>query len=197
MIRCKFICLAAAGSLMLAGCGAQTEMAEGSGTSICYPADNNSMEDIIKQSSLAVWGTITAQSYLEILPVGSNEPCDFIDYSFEISEVFRGNSENNTITIRVPQAESSLKLNKKYFIFLYQPHMGGSYNTEGDYYYITACYDEKLQEDIAEYPVNEYYAYEHAVETAKNNVKNGVMTPEYLNEFMQEIQTYAQIIAIE
>lgn len=105
--------------------------------------------EIITRSSLVAIGCISEVSDpFQIKPVGGGDPSAFTDYSFQISEILRGESASDTVVVRIQggttdrlttvvEEAPELEVGQEYLLFLYQPGRGGAYNTEGDYYYIT------------------------------------------------------------
>lgn len=105
--------------------------------------------EIITRSSLVAIGSISEVSDpFQIKPVGGGDPSVFTDYSLQISDVLRGEPDSDMVSVRVQggttdnlttivEEAPELEVGQEYLLFLYQPGRGGSYNTEGDYYYIT------------------------------------------------------------
>ncbi len=108
-------------------------------------------EEMAVASDLIVKGKITDKKQLQIKPVDEESPIvEATDYTVETSEVLRGEAKGKTVTIRVIGNNAdgieyssdiipALSPGQEYLFLLYQPGMGGSYNTKGDYYYIMNC----------------------------------------------------------
>ncbi len=151
------LCLIAAFSFMLYMNGendvvAQEETMEE--TTIAYvdtliPA--LTIEEMTADADLIVRGRITAKNEFQIQPAVEEGPVvEATDYTVETSEVLRGEAKGETVTVRVignnadgieyiSDIMPSLFPGQEYLFLLYQPGMGGGYNTEGDYYYIMNC----------------------------------------------------------
>lgn len=76
---------------------------------------------------------------------------NYTEYYFQILDTCRGvapNNEDQIAAVRIPGGEANgvnmiweeaatLEVDETYLLFLYKPQMGGSFNTEGDYYYLS------------------------------------------------------------
>lgn len=106
-------------------------------------------QEMITRSSLVAIGSVSEISdAFQIKPVNGGDPSVFTDYTVEVSDILRGELDSDTVSVRIQGgtangmttiAEEAPELEKgqTYLLYLYQPGRGGSYNTEGDYYYIT------------------------------------------------------------
>ncbi|MDO4175104.1 MAG: hypothetical protein Q4D42_10105, partial [Eubacteriales bacterium] len=151
----------------LTGCSSNTTASNGSSPLGSAPDDASSetiaqnisgclpelsKEDLIAQSTLIATGTVTEVSdAFQIAPVGGGDPSVFTDYFFTVSDVLRGEPDDNVVSVRIQggtangmsstaELEPQLEVGKSYLLFLYQPNMGGSYNTKGDYDSVTGLY---------------------------------------------------------
>jgi len=185
-----------------------------------------SVEDLFRESSLVALGTYTGESdTFHIRAAGGGERI-YTDYTFRLDTAVFGENENPTITVRLrggtigdeteiyeqnPVFESA----QEYLLFLYQPGRGGSYNTEGDYYYVvTMCQGAfEKQEDgsfvsgmgavLREYeltapmglePSDPISARETYLENLKGTYESGVITKEAYERKTAEINEYATIV---
>lgn len=107
-----------------------------------------SREEMTEASDLIVKGRIIDKKDLQIKPAfDGGRVLEATDYYVELSDVLRGEAEAETVTVRVigtPADDIEYVSNilpvlfpgQEYLFLLYQPGMGGGYNTEGNYYYI-------------------------------------------------------------
>lgn len=157
--------------MLLAGCGNES-------TASVQNADNGSaaqtttqqitsvwpeltQDDMMEQSTLIVCGTVTDQSQpFQIIPTTGGDPSNFIDYTVTISDVLRGEASRETVTVRVQGGTvdgmttvvddaPELPADTELLLYLYAPGMGGQYNTEGDYYYVTGMWRGVYQLDTS------------------------------------------------
>ena len=189
----------------------------------CYP--DEPMEDVVARSSLAVSGKITACSErFGIKPTFGGDPMPYYDWTFTIEETYRGESETDTITVRTGQdLEAYLSVGDSVLLFLYQPHMGGGYNAEGDYYYIASVvngiytmeytddgialrdstgmavdwesFQEELQAQSALHPVNELRALNDYLFSVQRNAEENQYAPT-MEEALADIEQYAEIVPL-
>lgn len=158
------------GTLLLAGCGSSQTAANSAGSggsqtaATVGSAEQESttqvitgalaamtLEDMIGQSTQIVRGEVTAQSEpFQIKPVTGGDASNFTDYTVSVSEVLRGD-DTKTVTVRVQggtvggmstvaEDAPELPADTELLLFLNSPNMGGTYNTEGDYCYVTGLY---------------------------------------------------------
>ena len=85
---------------------------------------------------------------IQIMPVSGTTLSNFTDFTLTVDEVFRGDiSVGDEVVVRIEGGQTNglnvvveespeLSMNSQMLMFLYQPNMGGAYNTTGDYYYI-------------------------------------------------------------
>lgn len=187
-----------------------------------YPEITN--EELVQHASLIVLGSITKSSDpFGIRPVFGGDPVNYYDWTVIIESTYRGEAASNTITVRTPaDFGERLQAGSSALMFLYQPGMGGGYNTEGDYYYIygrdlglyyltdaqtpcrvynmagtTKTWDSFMDEIAglsAQYPVNEKLEYEAALENLKTNLETGFITQAEYDNYLAELQVYAEIV---
>lgn len=109
------------------------------------------LEELKEDSTLICYGTVIGISDPFKIESVTGETSVFTDYYVQIKEVFKGTtSVLDTVTVRVQGGEvedlilevehsEAIELDSSYLLFLYQPGMGGGYNTEGDYCYVTGA----------------------------------------------------------
>ena len=106
-------------------------------------------DDLLQDAPVIVTANVTDVSdSFEIMPVFGGTTSIFTDYTIEVREVLRGDvAADDTLTVRLEGGQTderalvvdeapALTVGDELLLFLYQPNMGGAYNTEGDYYYI-------------------------------------------------------------
>jgi len=181
---------------------------------------HTSFDDLFEQSSLVITGKVTGISQPFKIKSPSGSTADFIDYYITVSDIFRGNTDDEIIAIRteiIHEPNLSLKENEEYLFFLYQPGMGGAFNTEGDYYYILGLtqgiFDivelsekyisqsgqelthSELLERANIYPVDKEYFRREFIKNQQRNMTSGVFTdPEYFEKLLENIDVYAAIL---
>lgn len=185
------------------------------------------LDELLTESSLVVKGTVTDdRKSFQIRSVNGGVSI-FTDISFQVSEVIRGETENDTITIRVQGGTVGntteihehdpipYDAGQELLVFLYKPGRGGSYNTEGDYYYVLGLtqgvyavseegYVSSTGAQITEKevysmarkssPVDENYFRNEYIENQKRNLENGFITQEEYDTYMENIDVYAKIV---
>lgn len=126
-----------------------------------------SYQDLLNQAPVIVTGSVVDASTIQIVPVGGENPAAFTDYTVEVVNALRGSlNTGEKITVRVQGDQTSnssgvgvedsvqFSLDDEVLLFLYQPKMGGSYNTEDDYYYILGQSQGAYQADGSTYYSN-------------------------------------------
>jgi hypothetical protein len=109
--------------------------------------EEKSVDDLFEQSSLAVVGVVTGTSAGFQIRSPSGSIANFTDYYVSVSDLIRGSTDGEMITVRVQggtaegiteiyEPTATLEEGEEYLLFLYQPGRGGAFNTEGDYYYV-------------------------------------------------------------
>lgn len=186
------------------------------------------LEDLIENSCLVAEGTITDKSDSFRIESVSGATAIFTDYYLSVQTALRG-SADDTITIRVQggtvngeteiyTASPSFEVGDKYVVFLYKPGRGGSYNTEGDYYYVLGLSQGVFSEsetgelisqagetialsDLrmslasrALAPVNEDKFREEYIENQRLNLENGFITQEEYDAAIDGLDVYATIV---
>ena len=111
-----------------------------------------SVTDLIEESNLVARCVFKEASDAFRIESTTGGIKHYTDYYFEVSEAYRGEiPDNGIITVRQEggtvngvtfevETASDFEVDKSYLLFLYQPGMGGGFNTEGDYYYITGSF---------------------------------------------------------
>lgn len=120
-----------------------------------------SYEDLLKKASvITTVRFVEASAPFEIQSV-SGAISSFTDYTMEVIEPIKGDikaDENIVVRLEGGKVENlevvveenpEIMTDSQMLLFLYQPGMGGSYNTKGDYYYVLgmnqgAFYSENL-----------------------------------------------------
>lgn len=189
-----------------------------------------SLDDLFEQSSLAVIGTVTDKEGIQI---SHQEYPDYVqnftDYYVSISEVIRGATDDNDIVLRIEggtaggitqifDPTAKLEIGKEYLFFLYQPGMGGAFNTEGSYYYILGLPQGVFSSDDPEHytsqagetlemaelisranekPVDKDYFRNEFINNQIGNLETGFISAERYNALMNSINGYAKIIFID
>lgn len=110
-------------------------------------------QDLIDDAPVVVTShVIDVSEPFQIIPVSGASPSNFTDVTIEVDEVLRGNvAVGDQLTVRVEggqvddldvvvEESPELNVGDDNLLFLYQPGMGGAYNTEGDYYYVLGLY---------------------------------------------------------
>ncbi|MDO4541911.1 MAG: hypothetical protein Q4C00_03645 [Bacillota bacterium] len=202
--------------------------------STSYP--ERTMEEMIEESSLIIYGKVTAASDpFAIKPTNGGDAANFVDYTVTPQETYRSpGTVPETVTVRIKgglvgnvnmvcENEPELALEDSYLFFLYQPGMGGGYNTEGDYYYVLggengvysgvdtsgssaglsadtgATLDlSSFSEKCATLNSSEPARNDSMAEDFKSNMtqrlENGEITQEEYNSTLTEANTYAEIV---
>lgn len=194
-----------------------------------------SYQDLLNQAPVIVTGSVVDASTIQIVPVGGENPAAFTDYTVEVVNALRGSlNTGEKITVRVQGEQTSnssgvgvedsvqFSLDDEVLLFLYQPKMGGSYNTEGDYYYILGQSQGAYQADGSTYysnvvgeaidvadlqddlfsmsseqkqsaeNINRFY--EEFIANQQKNLENGFITRDEFDQMMKNIQEYATVV---
>lgn len=190
------------------------------------------LEDAVEQSGVILRGTVAARSEaFEVEHIYNGSTRLFTDYTVRADSVLRGDLTSGAfVTVRIPGGETETKkvvnqsvpdfdVGDSLVLFLYQPHMGGEYNTVGDYWYITCGTEgiylaseseqltkadgsktpskEFLQRAAAlseQYPTDAYWQYHYNEKRMNNGLKTGEFTQAEYDEFWQRMNTYAKVI---
>lgn len=179
--------------------------------------------EMIEKAHLIVKGTFEDRSKaFRIESANGQEESNFTDYTLKVQEVYRGDvAKGENVTVRtqggfvgtlqtVADFEPKINVGDTVFIYLYQPNIGGTYETDGDYYYVLNgidglyhCHSEETLTNPATgknlefsnsiktietinktHPVNKNWVYEELQKSLKNNLENGFITQ---NEYDREI----------
>ena len=109
------------------------------------------VEEIAEESNLVAIGTLKEISPGFCIQSVEGGTMNYTEYYFQISDTCRGvapDNEDQIAAVRIPGGEANgvnmiwedaptLEVDETYLLFLYKPQMGGSFNTEGDYYYLS------------------------------------------------------------
>ena len=182
-------------------------------------------EDLFAQSSLAVRGTVTEIGPSFAVESASGMRLIYTDYTVAVAEAVRGTA-GETVTVRIPGGTvgrleqiytigPELSIGEEYLLFLYQPNMGGGFNTAGDYCYVlglthgvlTSADGETwtdqegqtlhLPQALAAYgsfPIDRDYARRTFVESQQESLAQGRITREEYDQRMAELEVYAVIV---
>lgn len=106
-------------------------------------------EDLKKESDLIVTGEIADAGKGIVIEKADGARETYTDYTFAIHDVLKGEPTGEQVTVRVLGGKTNLgelipasvsvpvfEKENAYLLFLYQPKMGGGFNTLGDYYYV-------------------------------------------------------------
>lgn len=117
-------------------------------------------DDLLRDASVIVEAHTATVSEAFSIQAVNGAVSNFTDYTLEADRVLKGHlAENETFTVRleggtvngqevVVEEAPQLSVDEPVLLFLYQPNMGGGFNTEGNYYYVLgmmqgAFYPEK------------------------------------------------------
>lgn len=188
-----------------------------------------SLEDLMLQAGLVAEGTIVDISdgfYIQHA-IGSTKEI-YTDYTLRVDTVYRGEPYAKKVTVRceggtvgkeklIAEQSPDFEKGESYLLFLYQPNRGGSYNTQGDYYYVAGLIQgafsrssggfysqdytfvtleefEKELEKLADQPVNEDYSRDTFIRNQKSNLESGFMSQEEYDAAMDSLDQYATIL---
>lgn len=186
------------------------------------------VDDLFQEATLIVEGTVSgAPDEFQIMSV-SGSVANFSDYPFRITSVFRGTPDNSAenITIRIQggtvnnlteeySGSPKFEVGQDYLVFLYQPERGGSFNTEGDYYYVLGLSQgvfakdgdgqyasqvgevldgNDLAQPLNDTPVDPEFFRNEYIENQKRNLENGMISQEEFDRLMENIDEYATIM---
>lgn len=113
---------------------------------------DKSIDELMEESGLILSGTLGNKSEAFTVLSADGGTRVYTDYYIKPIKIYRESSDYNLekgdlVTIRIEGGETATEIvevegspeidsGKEYLFFLYQPQMGGSFNTQGDYYYI-------------------------------------------------------------
>lgn len=163
-----------------------------------YPV-SYSMDELIEESTLVIQGTVTSISEpFLIRGIGDIGDLPFTDYTITINQALRGENDNTSVIVRtegdpadptvIYEDDPTLELGNEYLLFLKKSDMGGSFNTEGDYYYIIGLKQgvyEKLQD------VEALSTYSKKVELKNHDyfINQEILAEEEPNKLVKQIET--------
>ena len=188
-----------------------------------------SVPELFQDASLIVEGTVVGNTDAFRIESVSGNFGNYTDYQFQINSVLRGEPANgaDSVDIRVQggtvgnvteeySGSPEFEVGENYLVFLYQPGRGGSFNTEGDYYYVLGLCQgvfakdeneqylsqsgEKLTDDYLIQPINDvpvdpdHFRNEY-IENQRRNLENGFLTQEEFDQLMRDIDVYAEIVS--
>ena len=180
------------------------------------------LDEVVSWSSLAASGEITARSEPFGIRSVSGGLMTYYDWTLSIDEIHRGACEEETVTVRTMQnLEEFLSVGDKVLLFLYRPNMGGSFNTEGDYYYLASepngifklleneagptvqswerqetgkdVFLQNLEALSAQYPINENKNKEEYLASIQRNLKENPNS-QPMEEALTQLEQYATIV---
>lgn len=105
-------------------------------------------DDLLQDASVIVEAHTTNISEAFSIQSVNGAVSNFTDYTLQADKVLKGAlDENETFTVRleggtvdgqkvVVEEAPQLPVDESVLLFLYQPNMGGGFNTEGNYYYV-------------------------------------------------------------
>lgn len=186
-----------------------------------------SIDDLFAGSSLVAAGTITEENgSIRVRHAAADGEANFTDYTFQINHVIQGQPASSAVTVRIRggtagnvteiyRQDPNFSVNQEYLLFLYQPGMGGGFNTEGDYYYVRGADQGVFTKDgNGTYvtangvtlptnrlvsagnvrPVNESSARNEYISNQQLNLSNGFITEEEYHALLSEMDQYAVIV---
>lgn len=194
-----------------------------------------SYEDLLHETPVIVVAEVTdVAAPIQVQHASGNGAVNnFTDYTLVISDVLRGEmAVGDSLAVRLEGGEvnglnvvsenaPTLALGDQRLFFLYQPNMGGAYNTEGEYYYIVGVNQgvfteadgsyhnatelslslDSLREDLNALSPEETQAaidpqrtYREFLENQKHNLENGTLSQEEYDRLLEEAQTYATVV---
>lgn len=187
-----------------------------------------SVPDLFEEAPLIVEGTVSGHTDAFQIKSVSDSVANFTDYQFKITSALRGapNGGAEEITIRVQggtvnslteeySGSPKFEVGQDYLVFLYQPERGGSFNTEGDYYYVLGLCQgvfakdgdgqyvsqvgevldgSDLAQPLNDTPVDPEFFRNEYIENQKRNLENGMISQEEFDRLMENIDEYATII---
>lgn len=189
-------------------------------------------QEMIEKSHLIVKGTFEDKSKaFQVRSADQTEESNFTDYYLTVEEVYRGDAvAGDIIAVRiqggfvgtvnvVSDMDPEINVGDTVFVHLYQPGIGGGFETNEDYYYVLSGIDglfhyedettlvnpktkgtkniPELKAEIQRInqttPVNKNWVYEESLENAKKNLETGFITEKEYNEMLKEQQTYGTV----
>lgn len=189
-------------------------------------------DDLLNNSTLIVQAKLTGKSdSFKIKPVFGESTSIFTDYYFAVDDVLLGDFDSTTsLKVRmeggrlddqllIAEEAPIFEKGEEVILFLYQPNMGGGYNTNDDScYYITGlnqgvfydagdldfvdCKNQRVSysdlktttERMEVTSASQNRLYTTFIKNAKENLKTGMITQRDYDRMMNEINQYATII---
>lgn len=192
-------------------------------------------EDLLHETPIIVVAEVTEIAEPIQIQHASGDAAvnNFTDYTITVSDVLRGEMAiGDSLTVRLEGGEvnglnvvsedaPTLALGDQRLFFLYQPNMGGGYNTEGDYTYIVGVNQgvfteadstyhnitelsltlDSLREDLNALSPEETQAaidpqrpYHEFLENQQHNLDNGMISQAEYDRLLEEAQTYATVV---
>lgn len=157
-----------------------------------------SVEELEKSSTAVLLGKIVDKSNAFEITSVTGTTSNFTDYYLEVLKSYRGDkSEGDTVSIRlnegivgnlevIDETGPTFEIGQEYVVFLYNPGVGGDFNTEGDYYYVNGVTqgvypyngeDELISEFDAEKDDTNADELKLRIEELKNNIQ--IVNEEY------------------
>lgn len=189
-------------------------------------------DDLLNNSTLIVQAKLTEKSdSFKIKPVFGETASIFTDYYFAVDDVLLGDFDSTTsLKVRmeggrlddqllIAEEAPIFEKGEEVILFLYQPNMGGGYNTKDDsYYYITGlnqgvfynegdsifvdCKNQRVSyanlksatEKMGITPASRNRLHTNFIKNAKENLKTGMITQGDYDRMINEVDQYATII---
>lgn len=157
-----------------------------------------SVDELEKSSTAVLLGKIVDKSDAFEITSVTGATSNFTDYYLEVLVVYRGDkSEGDTVSIRlnegivgnlevIDETGPTFEIGQEYVVFLYNPGVGGDFNTEGDYYYVNGVTqgvypyngeDELISEFDADKDDTNVDELKLSIEELKNNIQ--IVNEEY------------------
>lgn len=150
-------------------------------------------DDLLQDASVIVEAHTTTVSEPFSIQSVNGVVSNFTDYTLKADRVLKGDLvENGDFTVRleggtvngqkvVVEEAPQLPVDEPVLLFLYQPNMGGGFNTEGDYYYVLgmmqgAFYPEKDSDEKTQAKSTSTFTNKLgtsiSIQTLENNLAN-------------------------
>ncbi len=181
-------------------------------------------DDLFSQSILVATGIIHDEHDVTQVTSDSGAQYNSTNYTFEISQIYRGSAENR-VTVRVEggaaggrnevyEPTADLKDGKEYLLFLYRPNLGDNYYVDDEAYYVLGLNqgtfepadggyasqsgaflsEETLLARADEFPLDPDYFRREFLQNQQNNRNSGFITQEEYDQLIASIDVYAQIV---
>lgn len=188
-----------------------------------------SLEELAGTSDLVVHGSVIDISEPYEIETNDGQRSIFTDYIIEPDTILRGESRQDRVLIRmqggkmgrhevIVEDNPTLALGDEAVFFLWQPHMGGGFNTQDDtYYYLNNMSNGVFyRSDIPEYfkteqgevlelaslpqkftsldPVDPERFRRENLEGLKSNLEQGFLTQKEYDLFVARMDEYAHVV---